>query len=85
MPATALQTVLRSAALLAGGAFSADAGLLLADGMPFPADEGPLPADEGPFPADEGLLPAAGQREDQRGCEMGPLQALLAFCFVSHL
>ena len=64
MPATALQTVLPSAALLAEGAFSADGG--------------PLPAGEGPFPAAE-------QHEDQRGDELGPLQALLAFCSVSHL
>ena len=66
-----LQTVLRLAALLAGGLL--------------PAGGGPLPAAGGPFPADGGSFPAAGQHEHERGCEMGPLQALLPFCSVSHL
>ncbi len=46
---------------------------------------GPFPAVGGPLPAAGGAVPAAGQQEHQRGCEMGPLQALLAFCSVSHL
>ena len=46
---------------------------------------GLLPAGGGPLPADGGSFPAAGQHEHERGCEMGPLQALLPFCSVSHL
>lgn len=85
MPATALQTVVRLAALLAEEPSPAAGGPFPADEGPFPADERPFPADQGPFPAAGGLFPAAGQHEYQRGCEMGPLQALLAFCSVSHL